>query len=133
MVILCLEVRELHSLYIYIPFCVVVLFILYSYMSSIPFYLQKVICVHTVIWLSSHHHLVVPSAWISLTLSRHPSLSFIASGRSSGYTPYPHRAAVCRFELVALLLLGHVKGSILVHHLWAHPCFSSSVLHFWFV
>ena len=38
-----------------------------------------------------------------------------------GYTPYPHRAAVCRLELVALLLLGHVKGSIGVHHLWAHP------------
>ena len=33
-----------------------------------------------------------------------------------GYIPYPHRAAVCRFELVALLLLGHVKGSIGVHH-----------------
>ena len=34
-----------------------------------------------------HHHLVVPSAQISLTLSRHPSLSFIASGRSSGLHP----------------------------------------------
>ena len=30
-----------------------------------------------------HHHHVVPLAWISLTLSHHPSLSFIASGRSS--------------------------------------------------
>ena len=28
-----------------------------------------------------HHHHVVPPAWISLTLSRHFSLSFIASGR----------------------------------------------------
>ena len=28
-----------------------------------------------------------------------------------GYVPYLHRAAVCRFELVALLLLGHLKGS----------------------
>ena len=36
-----------------------------------------------------HHHLhhVVPPAWISLTLSRHFSLSFIASGRSSGLHP----------------------------------------------
>ena len=34
-----------------------------------------------------HHHLVVPSARISLTLSRHSSLSFIASGRSSGLHP----------------------------------------------
>ena len=34
-----------------------------------------------------------------------------------GYIPYPHRAAVCRFELVTLLLLGHVSGSIGEHHL----------------
>ena len=31
-----------------------------------------------------HHHQVVPPARISLTISRHFSLSFIASGRSSG-------------------------------------------------
>ena len=31
-----------------------------------------------------HHHHVVLVAWISLTLSRHISLSFIASGRFSG-------------------------------------------------
>ena len=36
---------------------------------------------------SHHHHHVVPLAWISLTLSRHFSLSFIASGRSSGLHP----------------------------------------------
>ena len=34
-----------------------------------------------------HHHLIVPPARISLTLSRHSSLSFIASGRSSGLHP----------------------------------------------
>ena len=34
-----------------------------------------------------HHHHVVPQARISLTLSRHFSLSFIASGRSSGRHP----------------------------------------------
>ena len=34
-----------------------------------------------------HHHYVMPLAWISLTLSRHFSLSFIASGRSSGLHP----------------------------------------------
>ena len=48
-----------------------------------------------------------------------------------GYIPYPQRAAVCRFELVILLLLSHMRGSIGEHHLWAHPCFSSSVLHVW--
>ena len=69
-----------------------------------------------------YHHLVVTSSYHSL-LSAGPQ----------GYVPYPHRAAVCRFELVALLLLGHVKGSIGVHHLWARPYFFSSVLHVWFV
>ena len=38
-----------------------------------------------------HHHPVVAPARISLTLSRHFSLSFIASGRSSGIQPvYSH-------------------------------------------
>ena len=36
---------------------------------------------------SFNHHLIVPPARISLTLSRHPSLSFIASGRSSRLHP----------------------------------------------
>ena len=34
-----------------------------------------------------------------------------------GYIPYPHIAAACMFELVVLLLLGHMWGSIGVHHL----------------
>ena len=33
---------------------------------------------------------------------------------------------VCRCELVVLLLLGHMRGSIVEHHLWARPCFSMS-------
>ena len=37
--------------------------------------------------ITHHHHHVVLLAWISLTLSRHFSLSFIASGRSSGLHP----------------------------------------------
>ena len=53
-----------------------------------------------------HHHHVVPLAWISLTLSHHFSLSFIASGR----IPYPHIAAECMFMLVVLLLPGHMWG-----------------------
>ena len=39
------------------------------------------------IFIYPHHHHVVPLAHISLTLSRHFSLSFIASGRSSGLHP----------------------------------------------
>ena len=39
----------------------------------------------------NHHHHVVPPAWISLTLSCHFSLSFIASGRYSELHPVsPH-------------------------------------------
>ena len=36
---------------------------------------------------TNHHHHVALVAWISLTLSRHSSLSFIALGRSSGQHP----------------------------------------------
>ena len=36
---------------------------------------------------NNHHHHVTPSAGIFLTLSRHPSLSSTASGRSSGLRP----------------------------------------------
>ena len=42
-------------------------------------------------YIYDHH--VVPQAWISLTLSRHFSLSFIASGRSSG--PHPISSHSC--------------------------------------
>ena len=34
-----------------------------------------------------------------------------------GYSPYPHMAAECMFELVVLLLLSHMWGSIGMHHL----------------
>ena len=40
-----------------------------------------------------HHHHVVPLARISLTFSRHFSLSFITSGRSSG--PHPVSSHSC--------------------------------------
>ena len=80
-----------------------------------------------------HHHHVVRLARISLTLSLHVSLSFIASGRSSGLHPYHHIAAVCMFELVVLLLIGHMRGSTGVHHLRSRPFFFSSVRHVWFV
>ena len=39
------------------------------------------------IYIYHHHHHVVPQARISLTLSRRFSLSFIASGKSSGLHP----------------------------------------------
>ena len=44
--------------------------------------------IYTFIYIYHHHHYqVVPPARISLTISRHFSLSFIASGRSSGLHP----------------------------------------------
>ena len=45
-------------------------------------------CIHIIsIHIYHHHHHVLLLARISLTLSRHFSLSFIASGRSSGLHP----------------------------------------------
>ena len=74
-----------------------------------------------------HHHHVVQLARISLTLSRRFSLSFIASDRPSGLHPVSSHS--CWMYVRA----GHMWGSIGVHHLWACHCFSSSVLHVWFV
>ena len=48
---------------------------------------QKYNCMPSLTKSHHHHHHVVPLAWISLTLSRHFSLSFIASGRSSKLHP----------------------------------------------
>ena len=52
----------------------------------------------------------MPSARISLTLSRNASLSSFASGRSSGITPVSAKSCCCRFEQVVL------------HLLFAQPC-----------
>ena len=60
--------------------------------------------------------------WPSLATS--PYRSSLLAGLQ-GYIPYPNIAAVCMFELVVLLLLDHMKGSIGVHQLWARLCFSS--------
>ena len=79
-------------------------------------------------WQGHHHH-HHHHPWPSLTTSPYRSLPLAGL---QGYT-YPHIAAVCMFLLVILLLLGHMWGSIVVHHLWARPCFSSSVLHVRFV
>ena len=51
--------------------------------------------------------------WPSLAISPYHSSPLAGL---QGYIPYPHIAAVCMYEL---LLLGHMRGSIGVHHLWA--------------
>ena len=115
------------NIYIYIY-----IYIYITSFLSISIYIS--ISSHLSIYLYHHyhHHHVVPLARIYLTLSHHFSQSFIASGWSSGQHPVPS-AAECMFKLFVLLLPGHMRGSIRVPHLWARPCFSSSVLHVWFV
>ena len=49
--------------------------------------LFQVTWIYIYIYIYHHHHHVVPRAQISLTLSRHFSRSFIASGRSSELHP----------------------------------------------
>ena len=70
-----------------------------------------------IIIMSCHEH---GYPWPSLATP--PNRSSLLVG-PQGYIPYPHRAAVCRFKLVILLLLGHMRGSIVEHRLWARPCF----------
>ena len=78
-----------------------------------------------------HHHHVVPPARISLTLSRHFSLSFIASGRSSRLHPASSHSCCMSVRAGRPAFAWHMWGSIGVHHLWARPCFSSSVPRVW--
>ena len=81
-----------------------------------------------IIIIMLHHQHGYP--WPSLTTP--PYRPLLLAG-PQGYIPYRHRAAVCKFELVILPLLGHEKGSTRIHHLWARPYFSCSVPHFWFI
>ena len=66
-----------------------------------------------------HHHHVMPLAWISLTLSRHFSLSFIASGRSSGIHPVSSHSC-CMYVLAGRPYVGVHRSTSLM---------SSSLLH----
>ena len=89
-------------------------------------------------WLFSsyhhhHHHHLVLVARISLTISRHFPYRSSPQAALLDNIQYPHIAAECMFMLVVLFLPDHMWGSIRVHHLWARPYFSSSVLHVWFV
>ena len=94
---------------------------------------QRYFCPVILYTFHHHHHHVMPPAWISLTLSRHFSRSFLASGWSSGLHLVSSQSCCMYIRAGHPALLGHMWGSIGVHHLWAHPCFSSSVLHVWFI
>ena len=64
----------------------------YMYMH-LYIYIYKYICIYIRSYPHHHHHHVGPQTRISLTLSRHFSLSFIASGRSS--EPHPVSSHNC--------------------------------------
>ena len=67
-------------------------FILYFFILYVLVY-KTISCINRILIYGHgiihhhHHHHVVPPARISLTLSRHFSLSFISFGRSSGLHP----------------------------------------------
>ena len=84
-------------------------------------------------YMDHHHHHVVPQARISLTLSHHFSLSSIASGRSSGLHPVSSHSCCMNVRAGRPAFAWQYVGSIGGHHLWARPCFSSSVLYVLFV
>ena len=94
---------------------------------------SKEIDVDTLLGYHHHHHHVVPLAQISLTLSRHFSLSFIATGRSSGRHPVSSQSC-CMY--VRSGRPAFARPCVGIHRstsLWGCPCFFSSVLHVWFV
>ena len=88
---------------------------------------KGVILIIIIIIMSCHRY---GYTWPSLATSPNRSLPLASL---QGYIPNPHVAAVCMLELVVLLLPSHMWGSMGVHPLWARPCFSSSVLHVWFI
>ena len=75
-------------LYIYRYVCVCVCLSMRMHIYTLRYlYIYMCVCVYKYIYMHMHHHHhhhVVLLARISLTLSRHFSLSFIAFGRSSG-------------------------------------------------
>ena len=63
----------------------------YIYIFALTFIYTYMLClclyIYIYIYIYHHHHHIVLAARISLTLSRHSCLSFIALGRSSGQQP----------------------------------------------
>ena len=93
------------------------------YWPKLILHVLKLIYIIIIIIMSCRQH---GYPWPSLATSPYHSSPLAGL---QGYIPYAHIAAVCMFELAVLFLLGHMWGSIEVHHLWARPCFSSSVLY----
>ena len=100
---------------------------------SLSFSLSKYIYIYIY-----HHHHVVPLARISLTLSRYFSLSFIASGRSSGLHPVSSHSC-CIYVLAgrpafARPYVGvHRSTSLMSSSLLLQPCPACLVRLTWIV
>ena len=93
------------------------------------------------VWIAyhhHHHHHVMPLAWISLTLSRHFSLSFIASGRSSGLHPVSKHSC-CMYVLagrpafVRPYVGVHMSTSLMSSSLLLQQCPACLVRLIWIV
>ena len=85
-------------------------------MISFFFSFIYIIYIYIYIYIHHHHDFVSPTR-ISLTLSRHFSLSFIASGSSSGLHPVSSHSC-CMYVLAGRTAFARpYVGSIGVHHL----------------
>ena len=80
-----------------------------------------------------HHHHVVPLARISLTLSRHFSLSFIPSGRSSGLHPVSSHSCWMYVRAVRPAFARPYVGVHRSTSLMSSSLLLHTVLHVWFV
>ena len=68
-----------------------------------------------------HHHHIALVAWVSLTLSCHSSLSFIALGRSSEQHPVSSHSCWMCVRVGRPAFARPCGGSIRVHLLWVRP------------
>ena len=89
-------------------------------------------------YLHHHHHHVVPPARISLTLSTQTSLSFIASGRSSGLHPVSSQSYFMyvragRPAFVRLYVRLHRSSSLMSSSLLLQQCPASLARLTWIV
>ena len=105
---------------------------IYIYQEDLAFNnLQRLICYH-------HHYHVVPLARIFLTPSRHFSLSFIASGRSSGLHPLSSHSC-CMYVLAGRPAFAwpyaevHRSTSLMNSSLLLQPCPACLVRLTWIV
>ena len=78
---------------------------IFSPYSARTIFLDNIIIIIIIIMSCRQHRYPWPS------LATSPYHSSLLAGLQ-GYIPYPHIAAVCMFELVVLLLLGHMRGPI---------------------